>query len=303
MAHSAQYNAFATTTLIPWNEMKEHFTYNEDRPVSKAFPQGPKGMTEFNADQFVEKLRESTLRRLLRWRNINIKRVFAWREAGTRPETVRCKEIEDKLNQWESIKIANGVPSADGWIDSVPTGRGARWLNNRPKAYEATSNVPAPFSSGSDSDSSHSGLTAGQIRERARRVERQEVELSHDRRITQTSAIQQTLAGLSAPEPIEEAQQIETLKKQVEALKKELTERKSLGVKAGQLILSKKAEITTLNKDLKTAKTAINNLEKVYAWDIDTHHRGASKLNFLKYTKGHISLELYVKCGGLASEY
>jgi hypothetical protein len=300
MAHSLKYNAFAPLRFINWNEMKQHFTYDEYRTFSTAFPQGPKGMTKFNASLFVEKLRESTLRRLLKWRNIHIERVMS---SLYPTETVRCKEVEDKLNQWESIKIANGVPSADGWIDSVPTGRGARWLNNRPKAYEATSNVPAPFSSGSDSDSSHSGLTAGQIRERARRVERQALELSHDRRITQTSAIQQTLEGLSAPEPIDEAQQIETLKKQVEALKKELTESKSLNVEAGKLILNKKAEITTLNKDLKTAKTAINNLEKVYAWDIETHHRGASKLNFLKYTKGHISLELYVKCGGLASEY
>ena len=300
MAHSPQYNAFATTTLIPWNEMKQHFTYDEYRLVSQAFPRGPKGMTKLNASLFIEKLRESTVYRLLRWRNINIQRVMS---SLYPTETVRCKEIEDKLNQWEAIKISNGVPSPDGWIDVVPTGNKARWLNNRPNLHEYTSNAPAPFSSGSDSDSSHSGLTAGQMRERARRVERQAVELSHDRRITQTSAIQQTLAGLSAPEPIDEAQQIETLKKQVEALKKELTESKSLNDEAGKLILNKKAEITTLNKDLKTAKTAINNLEKVYEWDIDTHHRGASKLNFLKYTKGHISLELYVKCGGLASEY
>ena len=297
MAHSLKYNAFAPITLVPWNEMKQHFTYDEYRTFSTAFPQGPKGMTKFNASIFVEKLRESTLRRLLKWRNIHIERVMS---SLYPTETVRCKEIEDKLNQWESIKIANGVPSADGWIDVVPTGRGARWLNNRPKAYEATSNVPAPFSSGSDSDSSHSGLTAG---ESLARSIQEGKELSHDRRITQTSAIQQTLAGLSAPEPIEEAQQIETLKKQVEALKKELTESKSLEEKACKLILNDNVEITTLKKDLKTAKTAINNLEKVYAWDIETHHRGASKLNFLKYTKGHISLELYVKCGGLASEY
>ena len=300
MAHSPQYNAFAPLRFIPWNEMKHHHTYDEDRPFSRAFPRGPKGMTPFNADQFIETLKTRSVRSVLKWRNINIQGVMSYLYPT---ETVRCKEIEDHLNQWESIKIANGVPSPDGWIDVVPTGRGARWLNNRPKAYEGTSNPPAPFSSGSDSEPSHSGLTAGQIRERERRLERQEVELSHDRRITQTSAIQQTLAGLSAPEPIEEAQQIETLKKQVEALKKELTELKVGCEKAGQNILNKKAEITTLNKDLKTAKTAINNLEKVYAWDIDTHHRGASKLSFLKYTKGHISLELYVKCGGLASEY
>ena len=289
------HNAFAPTTLMPWNEMKSHFTYDEFRQASRLYPKGPKGMTTRHAHEFVESLKTQDTRNLLKWRNVQIQRVMA----SLYPHTaVRCKELEEVLNRREAVKVANGVPSADGWIDEAPTSR--RWVDplnrhrNSSHRFEYSSNSDSPIRGGWAITQGPSTSSTDSD------IEGDDGTLSHDRRITQTSSIQQSLVGLPAPVPVSEAEQIKLLTARVEKLQGkiiEMTEQCTtmLGVAKTQ---SLKAE-----QSLKEAHKTIENLEMVYEWDVNTHHRGASKVNFLKYTKGHVSLELYIKCGGNPSEY